>query len=73
MAAHCSGRALPVVALTLVLAATLASCDRGADAPADNNRPAVRQRPEVGACLILRLSGASVYGCRPQPSANVLN
>ena len=31
---------LPVVALTLVLAATLASCDRGTDAPADNNRPA---------------------------------
>ena len=33
MAAHRSGRALPVVALTLVLAATLASCDRGTDAP----------------------------------------
>ena len=40
MAAHRSGRALPVVALTLVLAATLPSCDRGADAAADNNRPA---------------------------------
>ena len=40
MAAHRSGRALPVVALTLVLAATLSSCGRGADAPADNNRPA---------------------------------
>ena len=40
MAAHRSGRALPVVALTLVLAATLPSCDRGADAPPDNNRPA---------------------------------
>ena len=40
MAAHRSRRALPVVALTLVLAATLPSCDRGADAPADNNRPA---------------------------------
>ena len=40
MAAHRSGRALPVVALTLVLAATLASCDRGNDAPPDNKRPA---------------------------------
>ena len=40
MAAHRSGRALPVVALTLVLAATLASCDRGTDALPDNNRPA---------------------------------
>jgi sortase A len=40
MAAHRSGRALPVVAVTLVLAATLASCNRGADAPAGNNRPA---------------------------------
>ena len=40
MAAHPSGRALPVVALTLVLAAMLASCDRGTGAPPDNNRPA---------------------------------
>lgn len=42
MAAQSSGRALPLVALTLVLAATLASCGRGADAPAPagNNRPA---------------------------------
>ena len=40
MAAHRSGRAFPVVALTLVLAATLTSCDRGAGTPADNNRPA---------------------------------
>ena len=40
MAPHRSGRALPVVALTLVLAATLPSCNRGTDAPADNNRPA---------------------------------
>ena len=40
MAAHRSGRALAVVALTLVLAATLPSCDRGTGAPADNNRPA---------------------------------
>ena len=40
MAAYRSGRALPVVALTLVLAATLASCDRGTHAPPDNNRPA---------------------------------
>ena len=40
MAAHRSGRALPVVALTLVLAATLASCDRGTDAPPDNKRQA---------------------------------
>ena len=39
MAAHRSDRALPVVALTLVLAATLPSC-RGADAPANNNQPA---------------------------------
>jgi sortase A len=38
MAAYRSGRALPVVALTLVLAATLASCDRGTHAPPDNNR-----------------------------------
>ena len=35
-----------------------------AEAPA---APAVRQRPEVGDCLILRLSGAPVYGCRPRP------
>src|ERR1700752_799753 len=35
-----AGRALPVVALTLVLAATLPSCNRGTDAPADKNRPA---------------------------------
>jgi len=40
MAAPRSGRALPVVALTLVLAATLASCSRGTNAPPDNNRPA---------------------------------
>ena len=40
MALHCSRRALPVVALPLVLAATLPSCHRGADAPPDNNRPA---------------------------------
>jgi len=40
MAAHPSGRSLPVVALTLVLAAMLASCDRGTGAPPDNNRPA---------------------------------
>ena len=40
MAPHRSRRALPVVALLLVLAATLPSCHRGADAPADNNRPA---------------------------------
>ncbi len=40
MAAHSSGRALPLLALTLVLAATLPSCGRGADAPAGNNRPA---------------------------------
>ena len=40
MAAHRSGRALPVVALTLVLAATLPSCHRGTGGPADNNRPA---------------------------------
>ena len=40
MAAHRSGRALPVVALTLVLAATLPSCNRGADAPTDKNGPA---------------------------------
>ena len=40
MAAHRSGRALPVVALTLVLAATLASCNRGTLVPPDNNRPA---------------------------------
>ena len=39
MAAHRSRRALPVVALTLV-AATLPSCNRGTDAPADKNRPA---------------------------------
>ena len=39
MAAYRSGRALPVVALTLVLAATLASCDRGTNGPQDNNRP----------------------------------
>ena len=35
-----SRRALPLVALLLVLAATLPSCHRGADAPPDNNRPA---------------------------------
>ncbi len=40
MAAHRFGRALPVVALTLVLAATLASCDRGTNVPPDNNRAA---------------------------------
>ena len=40
MAAHRSGRALPLVALTLVLAATLPSCQRGTGAPADNNPPA---------------------------------
>ena len=40
MAAHRSARALPVVALTLVLAATLASCNRGTNAAPDNNRPA---------------------------------
>ena len=40
MAAYRSGRALPVVALTLVLAATLASCDRGTNAPPDNPAPA---------------------------------
>ena len=40
MAAHRSARALPFVALTLVLAATLASCDRGAHPPPDNSRPA---------------------------------
>ena len=40
MARHRSRRALPAVALPLVLAATLPSCHRGADAPADNNRPA---------------------------------
>jgi sortase A len=45
MAAHRSGRALPVVALTLVLGATLLSCDRGADAPGDNNRPAAVAPP----------------------------
>jgi sortase A len=40
MAAHRSGRVHPVAALTLALAATLASCGRGSDAPPDNNRPA---------------------------------
>src|SRR6185436_8802142 len=40
MAEHRTGRALPVVALTLVLAAALASCNRGAHAPTDNNGPA---------------------------------
>ena len=40
MAPHGSRRALPFVALALVLAATLSSCRRGADAPPDNNRPA---------------------------------
>jgi sortase A len=35
-----AGRALPFVALTLILAATLASCGRGADGPAGNNQPA---------------------------------
>jgi sortase A len=40
MAPHRSCRAVPVVALTLVLAATLPSCRRGADAPPDTNRPA---------------------------------
>ena len=39
MTPHRSRRALPLVAL-LVLAATLPSCHRGADAPPDNNRPA---------------------------------
>jgi sortase A len=39
MAAHHPGRAL-VVALTLVLAVMLASCDRRADAPAGSDRPA---------------------------------
>src|SRR3954451_16365750 len=39
MAAPHSGRAL-VVALTLVVAVMLASCDRRADAPAASNRPA---------------------------------
>lgn len=45
MAAHRSGRALPVVALTLVLAATLASCDRGTNAPPDNRPAAVAPAP----------------------------
>ena len=45
MAAHRSGRALPLVALTLVLATTLSSCGRGADAPASNDRPAVAPAP----------------------------
>jgi len=40
MAAHRSGRALPVMTLTLVLAAALASCGRGTNAPPDNNHPA---------------------------------
>ncbi len=40
MATHRSGRALAVVALTLVAVPTLPSCGRGADAPADNKRPA---------------------------------
>ncbi len=40
MAPHRSRRALPLVALPLVLAATLPSCHRGADAPPDNSRPA---------------------------------
>ena len=40
MASHRSRRALPLVALPLVLAATLPSCRRGADAPPDNNGPA---------------------------------
>ena len=45
MAAHSSGRALPVVALTLVLAATLASCDRGTNNPPDNRPAAVAPAP----------------------------
>ncbi len=40
MAAHRSVGTLPLVALTLALAATLPSCGRGADAPAGNNPPA---------------------------------
>jgi sortase A len=40
MAAHRSGRALPAVTLTLVLAAALASCGRGTSAPPDDNHPA---------------------------------
>ena len=40
MAAHRSGRALPAVAFTLVLAAMLASCNRGTSAPPDNRPPA---------------------------------
>jgi sortase A len=40
MATHRTGRALAVVALTIVALATLPSCGRGADAAADNKRPA---------------------------------
>ena len=45
MALPRSRRALRVVTLSLVLAATLPSCHRGADAPPDNNRPAVGAPP----------------------------
>ena len=40
MAAYRSGRALPVMTVTLVLAAALASCGRGTNVPPDNNHPA---------------------------------
>ena len=40
MAEQRSGRALPFVALTLVLATTLVSCRRGTNVPPDNNLPA---------------------------------
>ena len=45
MAPHRSRRAFPLVALPLVLATTLPSCRRGADAPPDNRPAAVAPAP----------------------------
>ena len=45
MVAHRSNRTLPVVALTLIVAATLSSCDRGADAPTGDGAAAGTAAP----------------------------